>query len=174
MKSTILIVLMFISISVFSQEYNRKQMDEKAKGEILIGVCNFKAFSEAPFSDWFKREYEEYKPDLDLVKLLKAYSGKYQITVVLGTWCSDCRREVPRFFKIMDLVGYSPYTIKIIGVDTEKNAGDIDISGLKIEKVPTFIITMSNKEVARIVETPSKNIETDLLNILKNNNKQTK
>ncbi len=167
MKAILVIALLILSTTIFAQEYNLKQKSEKAKGEILIGLCNIKGFMEAPFSDWFKREYENYHPELDVVKQLKQLAGKCQITVVLGTWCSDSRREVPRFYKIMDLAGYSPNTIKVICLDTDRSAGEIDISGLKVEKTPTFIVTVSSKEVGRIVETPEKSIETDLLSILK-------
>lgn len=167
MKAILIIVFMTISVLIFAQEYNHKQID--TKGDILVGLCNTKAFAEAPFSDWFNRETEDYKPDLDIVKYLKQFAGKYQVTVVMGTWCSDSRREVPRFFKVMNMVGYSPNTIKIICVDSDKVAGELDISGLKLEKVPTFIVTISGKEIGRIVETPEKTIETDLYNIIKNN-----
>ncbi|MBI5542119.1 MAG: thioredoxin family protein [Bacteroidia bacterium] len=169
MNAILIIVFMVFSVSIFAQEYNHKQMDTKSKSEILIGLCNTKAFAEAPFSEWFNREAEDYKPDLDIVKQLKQFAGKYQVTVVMATWCSDSRREVPRFFKVMNMVGYSPNTIKIISVDSDKIAGELDISGLKLEKVPTFVITISGKEIGRIVETPEKTIETDLYNILKNN-----
>jgi len=37
---------------------------------------------------------------------------------------------------------------------------------LKIEKVPTIIISDYTKELGRIIETPTKTIESDLLNIL--------
>ena len=52
-------------------------------------------------------------------------------------------------------------------VDSQKTGGDVDISGLKIEKIPTFIFFKDDKEIGRIVESPEVNIETDLLKILK-------
>jgi hypothetical protein len=36
MKATVIIALLFISVSIFTQEFNLKQNDEKANGEILM------------------------------------------------------------------------------------------------------------------------------------------
>jgi len=166
MKTTIAVILFFLSSATFAQEFNRRQTDEKVKGEILIGLCNKQGYLETPFSDWFKSGYDAYKPDIEIITQLKPYADKYKITVVLGTWCSDSRREIPRFFKVMDNAGYSPNSIKVICVDSQKTAGDTDISTLKFEKVPTIIVTNYNKELGRIVEKPTTTIEADLLNIL--------
>jgi hypothetical protein len=60
----------------------------------------------------------------------------------------------------------TPANIKMICVDGDKKCEDVDISGLNIEKVPTFIIYAGNKEIGRIIETPANSIESDLLQIL--------
>jgi len=42
----------------------------------------------------------------------------------------------------------------------------MDISALKIERVPTFIVYDGIKELGRIIETPAETLEEDLLMIL--------
>ena len=168
MKTTFIVALFLFSNFIFSQQYNLVQKDEKAKEEILIGLCNIKGFTSPPFSDWFNLEYKNYTPDLEVIKQLKQFANKYKLTIVLGTWCSDSKREVPRLFKIMDLAGFLSNSIKILCVDTEKKAGEVNISSLKFDKTPTFFITLSNKEIGIISEKPEKSLETDLLNIFNN------
>jgi hypothetical protein len=167
MKTIITLAFLFFSLIPFAQEVNRKITDEKAKSEILIGVCNKQGLMQAPFTNWYTPEFNRYSPDTKILSELKKYAGKWRVNIVFGTWCSDSQREVPRFFKIAENVGLSSDDIKIIAVDSQKTGGDVDISGLKIEKVPAFIFFKEDKEIGRIVETPKVNIETDLLNILK-------
>ncbi len=168
MKALILLLCFSLTTSIFAQKFNNRKTDEKLKSEILIGLCNKQGLLEAPFSDWFKAEYDSYKPNIEIIKQLKPYAGKYKITVIMGTWCSDSRREIPRFFKVMDYAGYTPNSLKVICVDSQKKA-DSDLSIYNIEKVPTIIISDYTKELGRIVETPAKTLESDLLNILQNN-----
>jgi len=122
MKTLIFIALFSLTTSIFAQEFNNKITDEKTKNEILIGLCNKQGFLETSFTNWFKIEYDAYHPDVEIIKQLKPYADKYKITVIMGTWCSDSRREIPRFFKVMDYAGYSPNSLKIICVDTQKKA----------------------------------------------------
>ncbi|MCB1223379.1 MAG: hypothetical protein KDK21_05555, partial [Mesotoga sp.] len=88
------------------------------------------------------------------------------ITIVLGTWCSDSRREVPRFMKIIDLWGFPREKIRFIGVDINKIAPLEEYSGLDIERVPTFIFFEKKIEKGRIIEVPVTSLEQDTENIL--------
>jgi len=91
------------------------------------------------------------------------------ITIVIGTWCPDSRREVPRFMKIADLWGFPHDRIKFIGVDINKVAPLEDYFQLAIERVPTFIFYKKNIEKGRIIEVPETSLEQDTRNILKGN-----
>lgn len=169
MKTLIFIALLSLTTSIFAQEFNNKTTDVKTKNEILIGLCNKQGFLETSFTNWFKTEYDAYQPNMDVIKQLKPFADKYKITVIMGTWCSDSRREIPRFLKIMDYAGYSPNSLKIICIDTKKKASEMDLSIYNIEKIPTIIISDYTKELGRIIEAPAKTLETDLLNILQQN-----
>lgn len=91
------------------------------------------------------------------------------VTVVLGTWCGDSKEQFPVFEKIMEQLHSDVFPIEIIGVDRDKLAGDLDISSLNIEFVPTFIFYENGEELGRIVEIPSETMEKDILNILSKN-----
>ncbi|CAN5322943.1 hypothetical protein BH09BAC1_BH09BAC1_19600 [soil metagenome] len=119
--------------------------------------------------DWFKNEYDSYKVSKKGVKDLKEVDKvkDYRIVIVMGTWCSDSRREVPRFYKVIDALGFPQDKILLVFVDENKN----DPSGLgkqfMIKYVPTFIFLDANSnELGRIVETPTKKLDTDWLKII--------
>jgi thiol-disulfide isomerase/thioredoxin len=166
MKTVVTFVLLFLSMTPFAQNLNRRMTDKKAESEILIGLCNKQGLLESPFSEWFNTEYNNYVLSGREPIELKEYAEKLKVTIVFGTWCSDSRREVPRFFKLADKMGLSQANIKLIAVDSQKTVGDLDISGLKVEKTPTFIFFNGDKEIGRIEESPNVNIETDLLKII--------
>ena len=91
----------------------------------------------------------------------------YEITIVLGTWCSDSKVQVPHFYRVINDAGYNDKRVKVIAVDKMKEAVLVDISMMNIERVPTFIIYKDDKEVGRIIETPKKTLERDLWKIIK-------
>ena len=84
----------------------------------------------------------------------------------MGTWCSDSRREVPRFYKILDSLNFPSAKVKLIMVDRKKEAAGIDISPFNIELVPTMIFYNDGLEDGRIIETPKETLEKDLEEIL--------
>ena len=134
---------------------------------ILIGECNRDAFTMEPFQEWYDFEYEEYTPEQTAVEKLEKYiNDGLRIKVVMGSWCSDSQREVPRFYRIMDEAGITDKKVELISVNRDKVVPGMDISTLKIERVPTFIIYDGIKELGRIIETPAETLEKDLLMIL--------
>ena len=54
----------------------------------------------------------------------------------------------------------------MLAVDRDKKAGDCDINYLKVELFPTIILYKEDIEVGRIVESPRKSLEEDLVNII--------
>ena len=86
--------------------------------------------------------------------------------MVLGTWCSDSRREVPRFMKIIESLDYKIDRIRFIGVNSYKEAPVHNFDSLNIERVPTFIFYNNKIELGRIIEYPESSLERDMLGIL--------
>ena len=93
------------------------------------------------------------------------------IKIVLGTWCIDSRREVPRFVKILDFIEFPSDKILFINVDEEKKGLSDEVQGLEINFVPTFIVYENGKEIGRIIETPFMSLEEDLINIVNKTNR---
>jgi len=134
----------------------------------LLGDFLPARFFNPPHSSWYVSGYRDYHPDQAFMKELQEVDiSDLTITIVLGTWCPDSRREVPRFMKIIDLWGFPQEKIRFIGVDIDKIAPLQDYKELGIERVPTFIFYENNIEKGRIIEVPLTSLEQDTGNILK-------
>jgi len=138
----------------------------------LLGYINPGMFSNHPHSEWYVRGRDEYNPDRTVIEGLgTAISDDLSILVVLGTWCPDSRREVPRFMKIVAETGFPAERMVFVGVDISKIAPVGGYDTLNIERVPTFIFLKNKVEAGRIIETPVTSLEQDMLNILTGNEK---
>ncbi len=150
------------------KKLNQLKFDEKANKEILCGNCNLNGLTTPPFDEWYNAEFGSYEPDMEVVSSVESSDGlaDVTITIVMGTWCSDSRREVPRFYKIFENLDYNIEHIQLINVDTKKEAKGTIVSKLDIERVPTFIFSRNGEEIGRIIETPEESLETDMLKII--------
>ncbi len=170
MKTIFSVLLSFIFLTTIanSQEINKTVFSEATNSVILIGHCNRDAFVMPEFQTWFDEGYENYVPEQKTIHILSEISkNNLNIVVVMGTWCSDSRREVPRLYRILDEIGFTEDQIELINVNRVKLVPGEDISKFDIEKVPTIIVYKNNKETGRITESPKKSLEEDLLRILK-------
>ena len=165
MKLTIIITfLIFFSMITIAQ--NKKIKDPRTSAPMLIGEINRQAFQDSVFSWWFNSEYNMYEVDSTSLKGDANKLKNYNLILVFGTWCSDSRREVPRFLKILDYLNYPKDKIKIYAVDRNKKGLNNEIDSLKIQRVPTIIFYKNNKETGMIIEEPKVTLEKDLINII--------
>ncbi len=128
-----------------------------------------KPLHDTSFSWWFNSEYKNYDIDVDALKPLFEDStllNDVNITIVMGSWCSDSRREVPRFLKIIDGLKFPEENLSIYCVDRNLSTEDDEIDDLKIKAVPTFIFYKNDTELGRIVEVPTESLEIDMVKIL--------
>jgi thiol-disulfide isomerase/thioredoxin len=140
----------------------------------ILGYFNPALLKREPHSVWFYKGFDEYNPDEKALSELKSIgTGGITIKVVMGTWCPDSRREVPRFMKILDSWQFPAGNVTFIGVDNAKISPVGEYDKLEIHRVPTFIIYQNNIESGRIIENPVTSLEQDMVNILRgmNNNK---
>ena len=136
---------------------------------VLIGECSREVLvSFPPFKEHYDVEYFRYGPDQSIIEELSPLLNGLVVTVVLGTWCGDSLREVPRFLKVLDLLEIPENDITIIAVDRSKSIPEEATNQLQIDRVPTFIIYKDGVEAGRIVETPIESFEKDLLYLLNN------
>lgn len=155
-----------ISTQSFAQVLNQKTMDEKKHREILIGYCNREGFSSCSFDSAYQANYGLYAPDTSALRMLTRGMNDIVIKLVMGTWCGDSKEQVPHFYKILDLLKFDYGKLSLICVDRTKAAPGIDLAPLSINLVPTFIFYRNDREIGRIIETPTISLEKDMLRII--------
>lgn len=123
---------------------------------------------------WVQAEVEA-KPDLAAARALAAVAPGAEVTVLLGTWCSDSRREISRLWKALDAIGAAagggpsgglPFTLTYLGVDEAKKEPAAAVAAAGLKYVPTLIVRRDGREVGRIVEESPHGVEVDLLALL--------
>ena len=118
---------------------------------------------------WFNNQYQSYKPDSGQISLLKRESTNIYVVIFAGSWCSDTQRELPRFYKILDLIGVSDKHIDVIMLDKNKKCDYINVDAMQIKNVPTFIFYREGMEIGRIIEKPTNSLESDLYELYRPN-----
>ncbi len=136
-------------------------------GKDLLGPINVEDLLMLP--GWFAEDYIRYRPVPVYVDEIPQYIDDVQIVCVLGTWCSDSKREVPRMIRILQTNNIDPAKMTMIGVDKERRSPGNEAEKYNIEKVPTFIFLKNGEEMGRIVETPIGSLEKDMLGIIQGN-----
>lgn len=136
----------------------------------LLGIHPVSSLEKPPYSEWYRKEYDGYTPDSNIIAALKPLLHRQQVTVFLGTWCGDSRREVPRLVHVLKAAGLPDKQLKLVMVDNApdayKQSPGREEAGLNIFRVPTVTITEKGAERGRIVESPVESLEKDLLHIL--------
>jgi hypothetical protein len=115
--------------------------------------------------DW-QEVVASYFPKADIVDKLKAVNREIEIEIYLGTWCPDSKAHVSAYFKILDLVANPLIRTTYIGLPRDKQARLPYLQAKDIQKLPTFLVSIDGKEKGRIIETPAKSVEEDLLEII--------
>lgn len=173
MKRTAILFITLLSLHYgFSQTLNHIELDAKGN-EVLLGEINKNGLTRNTFNSWFSKNHEEYMVNKSITKKLKDSLNQYEIKVFLGTWCGDSKKEVPRFYKIIEAAKFPENQLQVIALDrTEdayKQSPNREEKGLNIHRVPTFIFYRNGKEINRIVEHPKETLERDMLSIVTDN-----
>jgi thiol-disulfide isomerase/thioredoxin len=136
----------------------------------LLGYFASDRLMSEPYSTWFLKGYDDYQFNSEAInRLLDVNKDSLNIKIVMGTWCPDSRREVPRFVRILDIWKFPLSKVTFIGVDNAKLSPVGEYDKLNIQRVPTFIICKNNNEAGRIIENPVTSLEQDMVNILTGN-----
>ena len=104
------------------------------------------------YEPWKPLFVEPYAPDPAATSAIKANASDVTVLLIVATWCPDSRREVPRFFAIMDGAGISERQLTMVGVDRTKKDAEGLTEKWGITRVPTFVFLRNGQEVGRVVE----------------------
>lgn len=135
---------------------------------VLMGELTRAAIEQA-VPNWVEAQVEA-EIDPQAVQALQSVPPGAEVWLYLGTWCSDSRRELGRFWRAQDeaegLGGSFPFTVHLIGVDRTKTQPAPLLAGVDVRYVPTIVVKRGGVEVGRIIEHSVKGIERDLLELL--------
>lgn len=133
-------------------------------GKVLLGPITIEQLIDFP--DWFGVDFMTYMPAPVFANELPGAMNDVDILCILGTWCDDSKREVPRLIRLMQMKGIDPAKLRMVGADRNKMSPGGETAQYKVEKVPTFIFLREGLEVGRIVEAPETSLERNMLAIL--------
>lgn len=172
MKSFLFSILSVVLAATAAQAQSSENqlVTDKNGNAMLLGKCPRTALLDSPFVTWFSSQYDQYLVDSTTCRFIRPLLTDKAITIFMGTWCGDSRREVPRMLKMLDCCGFPESSLTVIMVsnaDTAyKKSPGHEEEGRNIVRVPTLIVQDKEREVGRIVEYPRVSLEKDLLAIL--------
>jgi hypothetical protein len=166
MKSIILLLIStyYLSCDSYINGNEEKHFCGKFEIEDLI--------SDSTCSTWFMQEYKNY--DFKADTSLKTKLNEYKVEIYLGTWCGDSKQWVPRFIKVWNELGLERSNLQMCALydktiyGKSKKGPKGEEIGKSIFRVPTFIFYKNGIEMARIIESPHKDLISDLTKIANN------
>ena len=154
-KSPFVVLALFISLAL---------LPCPAAGEEVLGPVSRETILEK-IPAWVDL-VAAYQPAPEAVDKLRGLAREVVIEVYFGSWCSDSMAHVSAFFKVLDLADTPLLRAGYFGVPEAKDERAPYTGGRKIDKLPTFVVMVDGREVGRIIETPKKSVEEDLVRIL--------
>jgi len=171
-KITLALAVILLSMTASAQNLN-KEISIDDETPFLLGEINKEGLTSENYKEWFSKNHETYELDQATIDAIKLKLSEYQITLFMGTWCGDSRKEVPRIYKILEACNFPEDQLTVYALsrksDMYKQSPNHYEAGLNIHRVPTFIFYKNSKEVNRIVEHPVSTLEKDILNIITKN-----
>ena len=170
MKSNLFYTFLLLLFSLSMSAQSAVTYKNDSGQSHLLGRIERADLDQPPYQSWFDSIYQDYQIDKEaLHKLNASYKEGIQIKIFLGTWCGDSKREVSRFFKVLDASELDASNVSLICLDdrreTYKQSPNGDEKGLNIHRVPTFIFYENEEEIGRIVEHPVTSLEVDMAQI---------
>ncbi|MEW5983072.1 MAG: thioredoxin family protein [Acidobacteriota bacterium] len=109
-----------------------------------------------------------YEPDTAAAASIKGAARDLTVLMIVATWCPDSKREVPRYFAIMDAAGIGDKGLTMIGVDRSKKDPEGLTEKWRITRVPTMVFLRHGEEVGRFVERtpPGTTLEAEIARML--------
>lgn len=141
-------------------------VEQEEQDDLLIGEVELEDLQQAPHARWFDPMYNSYKPNEEALKTIKENIGDYEIKMFMGTWCADSQREVPKFYKLLELSDYDLSNLEVKAVTENKTLPDEAEKKYNIVYVPTIIFIKDGEEVGRFVEFANEELEIDVAKIV--------
>ena len=143
MKHYILIAVAVFCITLTSAQDINKEIIIDNEPPFLLGKIDKSGLTSKHYNDWFSKNYEDYELDQATINDISSKLKEFHITLFMGTWCGDSKREVPRFYKILEACNFPEDQLTVIALSAKpymyKQSPNHYEAGLNIHRVPTFL-----------------------------------
>jgi len=167
MKKLIPILMILVLPLILSGQRPMTYQDSRNKTH-LVGPITIEDLSQdTTYAKWYHENYDAITLS-DRPTVWASDLKDVKVKVFLGTWCGDSKREVPRFIRLWNDLGLDEDQLDIIALyngDKTKQGPNGEEIGMGIHRVPTFIFERDGAEIARIVEEPVTDLQTDIAQI---------
>lgn len=156
----ILAVIAFLLGTVLPDPRPRKSWEPE---EPVIGPLPFEEFARR-LPAW-EAAARTCAPDADVVARLKA-AAPARIDVVFGSWCGDSFEGLPPLVAALRAAGNPGLELELTGLDRSlRDPGGV-AERLRVERVPTVVVSRGGVELGRVVETPATTMDRDVAILL--------
>lgn len=147
------LILSLAIIFSFSTLFAQTEVSTDASGEKIIkGFLTKKELVTDSSFTWFAENAKGYVPEAATLAAFRQAKDSVHILAFGGTWCSDSKYILPKFFSLTDAAGWQQDRLTILGVDRDKKTIQHLSEAFAVTNVPTFIVLKNGVEIGRVVE----------------------
>lgn len=164
------IAIILSGFSASAQQTYTVSKDPENGAKVFKGPITLADLAGEPAFDWYGKGESAYKPDSVSISYLREKLPQYSIITLMGTWCEDSQNLIPKLARTLKEAKFPMKQFTLYGVDRSKQTNGMEAKIYKVQLVPTIIVFKGNEEIGRITETVTRNIETDLAQIVQKDN----
>jgi thiol-disulfide isomerase/thioredoxin len=151
MKKYLLIIAAFFTVGMASAQ--TPEVTKEADGtKILKGFMTKQQLAGDTSFAWYAQNRQGYTPYPAALQSFKTAKDSIYILAFGGTWCSDTKFLLPKFYALAEAAGLAENRITLLGVDRAKTTVYGLEKAFNVTHVPTFIVLKDGKEIGRVVE----------------------
>ena len=176
MKKTFLIGILLFGLALSAcGSGNNASYKFKNQYKIFVDDDNSEVISGAiSFDNWFAEanwlSVNENSGHIDSLIAKSAgsiiNSGDYFLLVFTGSWCTECRTQLPIIKRVIDVGKFDEKKVQLLGVDKNNTVWKHEKLDIRTDKYPTVVVMYQSKEIGRIVGFPQNSWEYDILQVL--------
>ncbi len=114
----------------------------------------------------YRAAMKVYTPDQTAMRAVSSYDKPIKIDIYFGTWCSHCKKYMPKILRVARDAGNSQIVFNPVGVPKNFGTEKGPWAGKKIQTIPTVIISQNGREITRLSTHESALPEKELAGIL--------
>ena len=166
MKRLLFIFSLIFSLNTMHAQDFVRELDTKTDKVLLRGKITFQDIMNETSCKWFETGSTSYQPKQASIIQLGNIASDYRFVVFAGTWCSDTKDLLPKFYKVLIEAGIDIKSVEMYGVNRNKEALNIESTLYNITRVPTIIVMHQYREIGRIIESVNSSIEEELFEMI--------